>query len=199
MPSYYEKHKDHLMKKVKEVSPESFKAFLKFEREIFRPGALTKKEKELIAVAIAHVIKCPYCIDVHTKKAKFSGASMKELAEAVFVVSAMEAGAAAQYSSYFNREKSSHQEHHSKPFEAYADFVRAVMEEGSLTEEFKTLLALTVSYVIQCPQLINFHTKRSKDLGVSEERIEEAIFVAAALKAGGAYAHLIHLYESYFE
>jgi AhpD family alkylhydroperoxidase len=52
----------------------------------------SKKDKEIIAVAITHVTQCPYCIEAHTKAAKKAGATPEDLAEAVFVTAAVEAG-----------------------------------------------------------------------------------------------------------
>ena len=72
---------------LRDLAPEQLKAFSDFNAAIFEDGALSKKEKEIIAVAITHVTQCPYCIDSHTKAAKKAGATLEELAEAVFVTS----------------------------------------------------------------------------------------------------------------
>ena len=50
------------------------------------------KTKELIAIAVGHVTQCPYCIDVHTKKAIAAGATEQEVAESIFVAIALRAG-----------------------------------------------------------------------------------------------------------
>lgn len=50
--------------------------------DVFQDGALTEKEKEIIAVAIAHVTQCPYCLVTYTKNAKKLGATLEELTEA---------------------------------------------------------------------------------------------------------------------
>ena len=57
-------------------------------------GALNEKAKQLIAVAVAHVTQCPYCIRAHTKQAMRKGASKEEIMEAIWVASEMRAGAA---------------------------------------------------------------------------------------------------------
>ena len=77
---------------LKDLPPEQLKAFNDFNAAVFKDGALSKREKEIIAVAITHVTQCPYCIDAHTKAAKKAGATLEELAEAVFVTAAVEAG-----------------------------------------------------------------------------------------------------------
>src|SRR5699024_8236060 len=85
---------------LKNVAPEQLNAFKDFNVAVFKEGALTVKEKEIIAVAITHITQCPYCIDSHTKKAKTAGASLEELVEAAFVATAVEAGGAITHSTH---------------------------------------------------------------------------------------------------
>jgi AhpD family alkylhydroperoxidase len=80
--------------KRKALSPETETAFAAFNQAAFAPGALPTKMKEIIAVAVAHVTQCPYCIKWHTKTALRAGATPQELMEAVWVASEMRAGAA---------------------------------------------------------------------------------------------------------
>jgi AhpD family alkylhydroperoxidase len=56
------------------------------------------KEKELIAVAVAHTTGCPYCIDIHSKAAKKVGVTKEELAESILVATALKAGSALAHS-----------------------------------------------------------------------------------------------------
>ena len=81
-------------KKKADLAPEQIKAWRKFSREVFKEGDLDKKTKELIAVAVAHVTQCPYCIKAHTKGSKRAGATNEEIMEAVWVAAEMRAGAA---------------------------------------------------------------------------------------------------------
>lgn len=80
------------IKKYQELTPAQFKAFVDFEKATYADGALPHKIKELIAIAVAVTTQCPYCIDIHTKKAKAAGASETEIAEAVMVSAAIRAG-----------------------------------------------------------------------------------------------------------
>lgn len=73
---------------------DSFKAFGSFDQQALKAGTLSTKEKELIAVAVAHTTGCPYCIDIHTKAAKKAGATKEELAESIMVATALKAGSA---------------------------------------------------------------------------------------------------------
>jgi AhpD family alkylhydroperoxidase len=81
-------------KRMRELAPELFKSFVEFDQKAFKGGALPNRTKELIALGIAHITQCPWCIDAHTKKASNAGASDEEIAETTFVAMAMAAGAA---------------------------------------------------------------------------------------------------------
>jgi AhpD family alkylhydroperoxidase len=82
----------------KRLSPEPHEAFQTFSRKVFADGALTTKAKQLIAVAVAHVTQCPYCIRGHTKAALREGVTREELLEAIWVAAEMRAGAAYAHS-----------------------------------------------------------------------------------------------------
>ena len=82
------------LKRMRELAPEAYRAFLDFDGKAFAPGALDGKTKELIAVGIAHITQCPWCIDAHTARASRAGATDQEIAETTFVAMAMAAGAA---------------------------------------------------------------------------------------------------------
>ena len=60
---------------------------------VFAPGALTEREKALIALGVSHAVQCPYCIDAYTKTCLEKGSSMEELTEAVHVAAALRGGA----------------------------------------------------------------------------------------------------------
>jgi AhpD family alkylhydroperoxidase len=82
----------------KELAPGIHDAFETFSKAVFAEGALPEKTKQLIAVAVAHVTQCPYCIDGHTKLAVRKGASPEEIMEAVWVAAEMRAGGAYAHS-----------------------------------------------------------------------------------------------------
>ncbi|MBS3177018.1 carboxymuconolactone decarboxylase family protein [Candidatus Woesearchaeota archaeon] len=81
------------MAKIAELLPEQTKAFFNFQKEVFKDGAVDKKTKELIAVAVAHAIQCAYCIESHAGKARAAGWEDKAIAEAVGVAASVRAGA----------------------------------------------------------------------------------------------------------
>jgi AhpD family alkylhydroperoxidase len=80
------------------LAPETQDAFQAFSKQVFAAGALDPKTKQLIAVAVAHVTQCPYCIQGHTKAAVREGASEYELMEAIWVAAEMRAGGAYAHS-----------------------------------------------------------------------------------------------------
>jgi AhpD family alkylhydroperoxidase len=84
----------HKFEKLAALSPEAFKAFVAFDAAACKAGAISVKYKELIAVAVALTTQCPYCIEIHSKKAKEAGATEQELAETTLVAAALRAGGA---------------------------------------------------------------------------------------------------------
>jgi AhpD family alkylhydroperoxidase len=74
------------------LAPEIAETFRNFSKEVFKDGALPEKTKQLIAVAVAHVTQCPYCIHGHTAQALRKGASEQEIMEAIWVAAEMRAG-----------------------------------------------------------------------------------------------------------
>ena len=75
-----------------------------FSGKVFNEGVLPAKTKELIAVAAAHITRCPYCIAGHTRAARKAGATEEEIAEAILVAVAMNAGASLAHSNLAMKE-----------------------------------------------------------------------------------------------
>lgn len=75
------------------------------------------------------------------------------------------------------------------PLEAFQNFSRAVFADGALPSVTKQLIAVAVAHTTQCPYCIKGHTRAALKAGASEQQIMEAIWVAAEMRAGGAYAH----------
>ena len=81
-------------KKLGELAPEAFQAFVAFDAAALKDGAIPKKYKELMAVAVALTTQCPYCIEIHNKQARKAGATEQELAETTLLAAALRAGGA---------------------------------------------------------------------------------------------------------
>ena len=82
----------------KRLAPKPAETFKAFTQSVFAEGALPVKAKQLIAVAVAHVTQCPYCIRGHTAAALRHGATAEEVMEAVWVAAEMRAGGAYAHS-----------------------------------------------------------------------------------------------------
>ena len=84
-----------LLPELKKLAPEEFKGFVALDSIVGKDdGALPRKYRELIAIAVACTTQCPYCLQVHTKGAKRAGATREEIAEVAFLAAALRAGAA---------------------------------------------------------------------------------------------------------
>ncbi len=85
------------------LAPAAMAAFEAFDQAALAEGAIPKKYKELIALAVALTTQCPYCLEVHTAAAKHAGATEAELAETTFVAAALRAGAAVTHGTHLIR------------------------------------------------------------------------------------------------
>jgi AhpD family alkylhydroperoxidase len=87
-----------LLKDMRKLAPADFDAWLGLQNIVgSESGAIPKKYRELIAVAVACTTQCPYCIEVHSKSAKAAGATRRELVESALVAAALCAGGAATH------------------------------------------------------------------------------------------------------
>ncbi len=209
MGDYYTAEGGKNLKKLRDASPELFQELNKVNEQVFAPGALSIKDKELIAVGAAHTTCCPWCIDIHVKGAKKAGATKEEVAESIFVGIALAGGAAFAHSSIDMKslEQGGGKDPHHYPTEgvrenymklgslkpeaakAFGSFDKKVFSEGVLPVKTKELIAVAVTKVTQCPYCIEAHTQRASKAGATEEEIAEAIFVGIGLAAGRSYAH----------
>lgn len=212
--SLYKKSYFRRTSELGKLAPDSFKAFNTFTEKALEPGALSGKLKELIAVAVAHVTGCPYCIDVHVPKAKEQQATKEEISEAVFVATALKAGSAfahgvnalnaldeeeheALYKAAYFKRISEFSDLNGDAFKAFVHFDQQALKPGKLSGKEKELIAVAVAHTTGCPYCIDLHTKAGKKAGAVLEEIAEAIFVAAALKAGAAFAHGVNALNAY--
>ncbi|MED1799770.1 MULTISPECIES: carboxymuconolactone decarboxylase family protein [Brevibacillus] len=92
--SYYESANLSHIPELMKLAPEAAASYFSFERQIYQQShQLPVKTKELIAIVVAHVTGCPYCIDVHVKKYKELGGTMEEIMEALLVAAVTRSGA----------------------------------------------------------------------------------------------------------
>lgn len=82
------------LKTLGELAPAAMEGFMAFDKAALADGVIPARTKELMAVAVALTTQCPYCIEIHTKRAKAAGCTEAELAETVMVAAALRAGGA---------------------------------------------------------------------------------------------------------
>ncbi|MFN8057994.1 MAG: carboxymuconolactone decarboxylase family protein [Vicinamibacterales bacterium] len=98
MSHYHDSDDLKMLREFKALAPAEFKGFLELDAAAGRAdGHIPPKYRELMAIAIACTTQCPYCLDVHTKKAKAAGATREEVVEASLIAAALRAGAAATH------------------------------------------------------------------------------------------------------
>jgi AhpD family alkylhydroperoxidase len=95
---FYKKEDVRKINVLAQLVPETMQALVEVNDKVFQEGALSTKTKELIAIAVAHVTSCAYCIDIHTKNALRAGASEEEIAESIMVGVVMKASSALSHS-----------------------------------------------------------------------------------------------------
>src|SRR5258705_8146711 len=88
------------LKRLDELAPQTWRAFAAFDEAAYQAGAIPLKYKELMAVAVALTTQCPYCIEIHSKKAKKAGASEQEIAETLLVAAALRTGGAVTHGTH---------------------------------------------------------------------------------------------------
>ncbi len=95
MSCYHDSDDLKTLAQLEKLAPAEFKGFAALDSIVGRDdGAIPRKYRELVALAVACTTQCPYCLDVHTRAAKRAGATREEVAEAAFISAALRAGAA---------------------------------------------------------------------------------------------------------
>lgn len=91
--SYYDPNDLKKFGNIKELQPELGEKFFDYYGEVFKEGALSQREKSLIALAVSHAVQCPYCIDAYTSGSLEKGADEAQMMEAIHVAAAIKSGA----------------------------------------------------------------------------------------------------------
>lgn len=93
METYYKPDDLSKFTDIGKQAPELAQKFFDYYNAVFEEGALSEREKALIALAVSHAVQCPYCIDAYTKASLEKGSNLEEMTEAVHVVTAIRGGA----------------------------------------------------------------------------------------------------------
>lgn len=93
METYYDPADLARFGEIGKDAPDLANKFFDYYGAVFAEGALTEREKALIALAVAHAVQCPYCIDAYTKGCLEKGSNLEEMTEALHVTNAIRGGA----------------------------------------------------------------------------------------------------------
>jgi alkylhydroperoxidase/carboxymuconolactone decarboxylase family protein len=93
MSHYYEEDDLERFGEIGKYRPELFDIFMNYYQSVMSAGTLTVREKALIALAVAHAVQCPYCIDAYTRGSLEAGSNLDEMTEAIHVAAAIRGGA----------------------------------------------------------------------------------------------------------
>ena len=93
METYYDSADLNRFAEIGKDAPELAQKFFDYYGAVFAEGELTEREKALIALAVAHTVQCPYCIDAYTRACLEKGSNLTEMTEALHVVTAIRGGA----------------------------------------------------------------------------------------------------------
>ncbi len=214
--SLYQKENINRLSEFAKLAPDAFKAFAAFDKAGVAEGVIPARTKELIAVAVAHVTGCPYCIDIHVNAAKKLDVSKEEIAEAIMVATGLKAGSAMAHGVNALQAYDGNNDGDlyapsnidrlgefaklaPDAFRAFAQLDKEAVKPGKVSGKDKELIAVAVAHVTGCPYCIEIHTNNAKKLDVSKEEMAEAILVGTALKAGSAMAHGVNALNAYDE
>ncbi|MDX1776106.1 MAG: arsenosugar biosynthesis-associated peroxidase-like protein [Desulfobulbales bacterium] len=93
METYYQPKDLPKFVEISEGAPELGQKFFAYYSAVFAEGELSQREKSLIALAVAHAVQCPYCIDAYTQDCLEKGSNVNEMTEAIHVATAIRGGA----------------------------------------------------------------------------------------------------------
>lgn len=208
---YYDRKHLPAFSDIREGQPQLGEAFFSYYGQVFRAGALSSKEKALSALAVAHTIQCPYCIEAYTSGSLEKGADPTELTAAVHVAALVRAQSTLSFGrqsedlaarlsllpsephpSYFDE---SHTEARtSSPLEV----AFAAWKEGSqdaLEPRTRAAIAVACAHALPCPYMIRISTGWGLEQDLNLEALTEAVHVAAAIRSGASLIHGLQMLE----
>jgi len=94
---YHDADDMKLLREMRKLAPAEYEAWINLDKITGRDGAIPRKYRELLAIAVACTTQCPYCIEAHARGAKAAGASREEIVEASLIAAALRAGAGATH------------------------------------------------------------------------------------------------------
>ena len=186
-------------------APKPANAFAALATSTFNNAALSKHEKELIAIGCAHTLRCPYCIDYHTSLALEAGASHEEIIEAAWVGIISETNSSVSQFPItidaLNSDLKSYQTENSAeqlkqlhemnegPLKSLEHLENKIFENKTLKSSFKHLIALACAHTTRDPHSIKRLTKMALKAEFSKAQITESVWVAIEMAAGASFGH----------
>ena len=198
---------------LRELNPDLHSAWMEYHNGVFKDGALTQKDKQLIAVAGAHITRCPYCIRSRVRLAKNHGASDQEIVESIYVGMRFAMGAPFAYSSiafeahdaldndipltdghFFKKniakEITEFHQCSGANSDNFKELTKKVFAGGAISKDIKRgIIGLACAQMTRCPYCIRGCVKDARSAGISKEQMAEAINVAMVMAAGACFAH----------
>lgn len=193
--------------------PELTESWAGYRDEVFKEGAISVKEKQLIALACAYITGSDKCIKLRTRLSKENGSTNEEIAEAVFIAMRLAVGQPYAFSSIafenFDLMKSKGdvtkgyfisknitpqiQDFHKQSGEKYVKFSKfhgIVYEDGHLSKKLKKgLMGLACAILAKCPWCIRSCIRDGLQEGVTKEEITEAVNIAMIMNATASISH----------
>ena len=203
---------DEYIKKFENLVPELSGPWNDYSEEVFKEGLLTVKEKQLIALACAHITESSPCIRLRTRLSKEQGASDEEIAESVYIAMRLAMGQPYAFSSIAleNYDLMKNKENVTKGYfisknitpqiqdfhqisgekhEKFSAFHNIVYEDGHLSKKLKKgLMGLACAILAKCPWCIRSCIRDGMQEGVTKEEVVEAINVAMVMNASAGLA-----------
>lgn len=190
-----------------QLAPQALQGFQALAASAFAPGALSVKEKELIAFGCAHVLRCPYCIDYHHGLATRAGATRTELVEALWVGVSVAANGPLAHAAIAMRllngetpdtyyeaggnpvERAALASALPAPMQAFDALQNTTFAAGALSAHFKTLIAVACAHNLRCAFSIERYVTQALAQDHARAAIAEAIFIAVEMAAGACFGH----------
>ncbi|KMY49728.1 carboxymuconolactone decarboxylase family protein [Peribacillus loiseleuriae] len=181
---------------------EQHRAYRGFSETVWAQGVLPSKEKELIAVGVAHSTKCHYCITHHTQKAKNEGASVDEVIEAAMVAVALEGNSfsleeATSRLPDLAASPGSEQDPFLHHYEKLFALTYSVFEPKHLSAKLKYLIAIAICFTNKSTHHLDEFISKALATGASPEEIKETYYISALMKAGGTMSYISEAINSY--
>ncbi|MDR3397583.1 MAG: carboxymuconolactone decarboxylase family protein [Pandoraea sp.] len=171
------------------------KAFRAMSAPVWRNGHLSEKDKHLVAVAVAQVTRCAFCIEHHAELARKGGASESEALAVSYITAALESLGDAALSigkEGFALENEPHLTGTSIAT-ARAGFVQAVFDTDALKAGFVSVIAAAVAYAQSNEARRQLFHRQALEAGEPLGALDEAYSIVVVLRAGAVYAHTLHV------